>query len=224
MSTFTYQESIYYLEDNEKLYTYPIFSDKDGFMLESNRPVQIAVGNGVPNAGDLVKGGVAIDVEGDKFNRIFTSSDGNNILELQVPSLAQFTALQDAVNAQAGDDLLTSATFDNDTNTLTLTSADGSVKSVVIPDDKVLLINDLTTGGTDKALTAEMGKQLKTELDTKVTAVEGKSLVANDEITKLAGMTKVDTVGETGATTGGLPTDTAIRAAIEAARPKIMEY
>ncbi len=37
-----------------------------------------------------------------------------------------------------------------------------------------LLVNDLTTGGTTKALTAEMGKSLKTQVDTLTTVVSGK--------------------------------------------------
>lgn len=45
-----------------------------------------------------------------------------------------------------------------------------------------LLVNDLTTGGTTKALTAEMGKQLQTN---KVDKVTGKSLLSDTEITRL---------------------------------------
>jgi len=46
-----------------------------------------------------------------------------------------------------------------------------------------ILVNDLTTGGTTKALTAEMGKLLQT---TKVDKSTGKSLLADTEITRLA--------------------------------------
>jgi len=215
---------VYYIEDNKHIYSYPEYSDKDGYMTSTSRPIQIAVGNGIPNGGDLVKGGIALDIQDGKFNRIFTSTDGTDVVQLEVPSLAEFQALQDAVNAQAGDDLLVSATFDNETNTLTLTSADGSTKEVVIPDDKVLVINDLTTGGINNALSAEQGKVLKAELDTKVTAVFGKSLVNNDEITKLEGLNKRADVRDSGATGDELPTETAVRAAIDNAIPKIHEY
>ncbi|RKR11613.1 hypothetical protein C8C83_3353 [Flavobacterium sp. 90] len=46
-----------------------------------------------------------------------------------------------------------------------------------------ILINDLTTGGTTKALTAEMGKLLQ---NTKVDKSTGKSLLADTEINRLA--------------------------------------
>lgn len=45
-----------------------------------------------------------------------------------------------------------------------------------------ILINDLTTGGTTKALTAEMGKSLHSN---KVEKVNGKSLLSDIEITRL---------------------------------------
>ncbi|PIF30721.1 hypothetical protein CLU81_1168 [Flavobacterium sp. 9] len=45
-----------------------------------------------------------------------------------------------------------------------------------------ILVNDLTTGGTTKALTAEMGKLLQT---TKVDKATGKSLLADSEINRL---------------------------------------
>ncbi len=46
-----------------------------------------------------------------------------------------------------------------------------------------ILVNDLTTGGTTKALTAEMGKLLQ---NTKVDKSTGKSLLADSEINRLA--------------------------------------
>ncbi|MCD0470495.1 hypothetical protein [Flavobacterium sp. JAS] len=46
-----------------------------------------------------------------------------------------------------------------------------------------LLVNDLTTGGTTKALTAEMGKQLQ---NNKVDKVVGKNLLSDTEIARLA--------------------------------------
>lgn len=49
-----------------------------------------------------------------------------------------------------------------------------------------ILVNDLTTGGTTKALTAEMGKLLQTN---KVDKVTGKSLISDSEITRLATVT-----------------------------------
>ena len=46
--------------------------------------------------------------------------------------------------------------------------------------DKTSIVNNLTTGGTDKVLSAEQGKELKAEVDKKVTGVDGKDLSTND--------------------------------------------
>lgn len=58
-----------------------------------------------------------------------------------------------------------------------------------------ILVNDLTTGGVTKALTAEMGKTLKGFIDTLITSVvnkvdkeTGKSLLSNSEITRLSNL------------------------------------
>ena len=57
-----------------------------------------------------------------------------------------------------------------------------------------ILVNDLTTGGTTKALTAEMGKLLQTN---KVDKVAGERLINTAEITKLAGLSNVVTTVRT---------------------------
>lgn len=57
-----------------------------------------------------------------------------------------------------------------------------------------ILVNDLTTGGTTKALTAEMGKLLQTN---KVDKVAGERLINAAEITKLAGLGNVITTVKT---------------------------
>lgn len=57
-----------------------------------------------------------------------------------------------------------------------------------------LLINDLTTGGTTKALTAEMGKALQ---NNKVDKATGERLINAAEITKLSGLTNVTTTVKT---------------------------
>jgi hypothetical protein len=57
-----------------------------------------------------------------------------------------------------------------------------------------ILVNDLTTGGTTKALTAEMGKLLQTN---KVDKVAGERLINAAEITKLAGLSNVVTTVKT---------------------------
>ena len=57
---------------------------------------------------------------------------------------------------------------------------------------ETILVNDLTTGGTTKALTAEMGKTLKGLIDglntNKVDKVAGERLITAAEIAKLAGI------------------------------------
>ncbi|MCC9072444.1 hypothetical protein LNQ49_12710 [Flavobacterium sp. F-65] len=57
---------------------------------------------------------------------------------------------------------------------------------------ETILVNDLTTGGVTKALTAEMGKSLKTLIDAlgtnKVDKVAGDRLITAAEITKLSGI------------------------------------
>jgi hypothetical protein len=57
-----------------------------------------------------------------------------------------------------------------------------------------ILVNDLSTGGTTKALTAEMGKLLQTN---KVDKVAGERLINAAEITKLAGLSNVVTTVKT---------------------------
>ena len=58
----------------------------------------------------------------------------------------------------------------------------GDVVEVLRTALSTILVNDLTTGGTTKALTAEMGKALQS---TKVDKVTGKSLLSDTEITRL---------------------------------------
>lgn len=57
---------------------------------------------------------------------------------------------------------------------------------------ETILVNDLTTGGVTKALTAEMGKSLKALIDSltagKVDKVTGERLINAAEITKLSGI------------------------------------
>jgi len=57
-----------------------------------------------------------------------------------------------------------------------------------------ILVNDLTTGGTTKALTAEMGKLLQAN---KVDKVAGERLISAAEQTKLAGLANVTTTVKT---------------------------
>lgn len=64
-----------------------------------------------------------------------------------------------------------------------------------------ILVNDLTTGGTTKALTAEMGKSLKALIDSlstnKVDKAAGERLINASEITKLSGLSNVTTTVKT---------------------------
>jgi len=93
---------------------------------------------------DLVTGGI--------YN--FLSAEQGKVLKTQI----------DGINT-----LLTS----NDVNLDTVQEVVDAIKTVQTS-LSTILVNDLTTGGTTKALTAEMGKTLKGLIDTLTTAVNGK--------------------------------------------------
>jgi hypothetical protein len=84
----------------------------------------------------------------------------------------------------------------NDINLDTVQELVNAIKTVQIS-LSTILVNDLTTGGTAKALTAEMGKSLKALCDSlstnKVDKVEGERLINAAEITKLSGLVNVTT-------------------------------
>ncbi|MDN3675752.1 hypothetical protein QWY99_22210 [Flavobacterium branchiarum] len=96
----------------------------------------------------------------------------------------------DAINL-----LLTS----DDINLDTIQEIVDAIKEVEIS-LSTILVNDLTTGGTTKALTAEMGKILKALIDAltanKVDKVAGRSLILETEIARLAGVTNQDITGK----------------------------
>jgi hypothetical protein len=65
---------------------------------------------------------------------------------------------------------------------------------VIQTSSNITLVNDLTTGGTTKALTAEMGKTLQ---NNKVDKVSGERLINAAEINKLSGLSNVTTTIKT---------------------------
>lgn len=84
----------------------------------------------------------------------------------------------------------------NDVNLDTVQELVNAIKTVQTS-LSTILVNDLTTGGTAKALTAEMGKSLKALYDSlstnKVDKVAGERLINAAEITKLSGLVNVTT-------------------------------
>lgn len=84
----------------------------------------------------------------------------------------------------------------NDINLDTVQEIVDAIKTVETSLETIL-VNDLTTGGTMKALTAEMGKTLKGLIDglttNKVDKVAGERLINAAEITKLAGLGSLST-------------------------------
>jgi hypothetical protein len=84
----------------------------------------------------------------------------------------------------------------NDVNLDTVQELVNAIKTVQTS-LSTILVNDLTTGGTAKALTAEMGKSLKALYDSlstnKVDKVAGERLINAAEITKLSGLGNVTT-------------------------------
>ncbi|WP_281322892.1 hypothetical protein [Flavobacterium aestivum] len=84
----------------------------------------------------------------------------------------------------------------NDINLDTVQELVDAIKTVQTS-ISTILVNDLTTGGTTKALTAEMGKSLKALYDSlstnKVDKAAGERLINAAEITKLSSLTNIIT-------------------------------
>jgi hypothetical protein len=70
--------------------------------------------------------------------------------------------IDNKINSLDTEKYLNTASFNNETNTLTLRLNDGTTQNIIIPDDKILLVNDLATGGTNKALSAQQGVEILT--------------------------------------------------------------
>ncbi|AWK04727.1 hypothetical protein HYN56_11030 [Flavobacterium crocinum] len=135
------------------------------------------------------------DLEKNEQNKILTTntngelefSDISNIktesynaLDYIIPGKA-LDARQGKVLKDLIDDANELLTSDNvDLNTLQKL---GDAIELVHNSLNTILVNDLSSGGTTKALTAEMGKLLQ---NTKVDKITGKSLLSDTEITRLA--------------------------------------
>lgn len=125
--------------------------------------------------GDVVLNAINDLVTGGIYS--FLSAEQGKVLKTQI----------DAINT-----LLTSDNVNLD-NVQELVDAIETVQTSL----SNILVNDLTTGGTTKALTGEMGKTLKGLIDglttNKVDKVAGERLINAAEITKLAAVTNVTT-------------------------------
>ncbi len=129
--------------------------------------------------GDVVLAAINDLVTGGIYN--FLSAEQGKVLKTQI----------DAIN------ILLSSDNVNLDNVQELVDAIETIQTSL----STILVNDLTTGGTTKALTAEMGKTLKGLIDglttNKVDKVAGERLINAAEITKLAGVANVTTTVKT---------------------------
>ena len=124
-----------------------------------------------------------------------TRANNDESLQFQIDDTNDFVS-QARSDIAAINTLLTS----NDINLDTVQEIVDAIKTFETS-LSTILVNDLTTGGTTKALTAEMGKTLKGLIDglttNKVDKVAGERLINAAEITKLAGVTNVTTTVKT---------------------------
>ncbi|WP_281225937.1 hypothetical protein [Flavobacterium aquiphilum] len=135
------------------------------------------------------------DLEKNEANKILiTNSDGelefgdiNNGLDCAVPGKVldarQGKVLKDLV------DTMNTLLISDDVNLDTVQELVDAIKTVQTS-LSTILVNDLTTGGTTKALTSEMGKFLQTN---KVDKVAGERLINATEISKLGNQTGTNT-------------------------------
>ncbi|WP_426485547.1 hypothetical protein [Flavobacterium sp. 2] len=146
------------------------------------------------------------DLETNESNKILTTDDSGkleftNINAIKVDSYnaLDYTDAGKALDARQGKIL---KDFINDINAL-LISDNVNLNTIqklvdAIEDVKAsldtILVNNLSSGGTTKALTAEMGKTLQ---NTKVDKAPGERLINAEEIAKLSGVSNVITTVKT---------------------------
>ncbi|WP_035644771.1 IPT/TIG domain-containing protein [Flavobacterium sp. ASV13] len=146
------------------------------------------------------------DLETNESNKILTTDDSGkleftNINAIKVDSYnaLDYTDAGKALDARQGKIL---KDFINDINAL-LVSDNVNLNTIqklvdAIEDVKAsldtILVNNLSSGGTTKALTAEMGKTLQ---NTKVDKAPGERLINAEEIAKLSGVSNVVTTVKT---------------------------
>lgn len=152
----------------------------------------LTVGDGVVNAPVVPKPKAPVTsvqgMRGDVILKVINDLTTGGITDFL--SAEQGKVLKTQINAI--NTLLTSDNVNLD-NVQELVDAIETIQTSL----STILVNDLTTGGTTKALTAEMGKTLKGLIDglttNKVDKVAGERLINAAEITKLAGVTNVTT-------------------------------
>ncbi|MDX6182582.1 hypothetical protein SGQ44_10740 [Flavobacterium sp. Fl-77] len=145
--------------------------------LEKNQPNKILTTN---NDGELEFSNIS-DIQVDSYNALDYTQEGKTL------DARQGKILKDLIN-----NINTLLASDNvNLNTIQkLVDAIETVQTSLT----TMLVNDLTTGGTTKALTAEMGKTLQTN---KVDKVAGERLINATEIAKLSGSINVTTTTKT---------------------------
>ncbi|MBP4136959.1 IPT/TIG domain-containing protein [Flavobacterium geliluteum] len=146
------------------------------------------------------------DLEKNQPNKILTTNnDGelefSNISDIQVDSYNALDYTQEgkALDARQGKilkDLINNINALLASDNVNLNTVQKLVDAIETVQTSLttMLVNDLTTGGTTKALTAEMGKTLQTN---KVDKVAGERLINATEIAKLSGSINVTTTTKT---------------------------
>ena len=130
--------------------------------IESDRELQIAIGVGIPPAGKLTKGGIAISLDSNGvFSNLYTSTDGANIVRLSI-SAVDSAKLQGKTVAQIKSEVISALTNGASGAYNTLKELEDELKK---EDSKIVT---LITG-----------------LSKKVDKVSGKSLILNTLITKI---------------------------------------
>jgi len=187
-------------------------------IVETNRKLQVVIGTGAPVAGDLVKGGLGIQLNASgEFVALNTSSNGNDIQPLKLLSAEIQNLLDQKLDATAtavDSNKLNGKTEAELTTAIVAQISDGASTAY---DTLIELENAIKANDVDIA-------SLLSNLSNKVDKVSGKSLVDDTEISKLATLNKTTTVNASGSTSDDLPTETAVRAAIDASILKIYEY
>ncbi|WP_417942177.1 IPT/TIG domain-containing protein [Flavobacterium sp. RS13.1] len=145
--------------------------------LEKNEPDKILLTNTI---GELEFKDIS-EIKADSYNALDYTAEGKAL------DARQGKALKDLI------DTINQLLVSDNVNLNTIQKLGDAIETVQ-NSLSTILVNDLTTGGTTKALTAEMGKLLHTN---KVDKAAGERLINTAEITKLSGLTNVTTTTKT---------------------------
>ncbi|WP_431241121.1 hypothetical protein ACQ9BO_13415 [Flavobacterium sp. P21] len=150
------------------------------------------------------------DLETNQPNKILTTDNSGeleftdiNAIKVDNYNALDYTDAGKALDARQGKILkdlinnINAILISDNLNLNTIQKLVDAIEDVKASLDTIL-VNNLTSGGTTKALTAEMGKTLQ---NTKVDKAPGERLINAEEITKLSGISNVVTTVKTIAST-----------------------